>query len=299
MESFMSIAHHAFRSFLGTVAVVGCISACAWSASYTDYYPPSWFGGGGGDTVVSNGSGCAPVTPSNCPNDPDMANTQHYTDLLFDGQSLIKQTANASTVGDAIAIDWTHNLGWITGLIAGNLHWTALNVPVSDANLKFVFWVKGAAGGEEKLFQFAFKFTNDSLSAYVKAPTIPAITTSWKKVVIPMSVFFTGKTVNTTGVKSLQINPIAKGSMILYFDNMYFTTRIVGVEIPFAQRSIQTNRQTVLRVIGNLDALPTAGVSHTIDIFSLNGRDITRKITGANTISSSINQAYIIRLNKE
>jgi hypothetical protein len=296
----MSTTHHAFRSFLGTVAAVGCLHACAWSASYTDYYPPSWVGGGGGDTIIGiGGSSCAPVTPSNCPNDPDMAGTQHYTDLLFDGQSLIKQSANASSISDAIAIDWTHNTGWVMGLIAGNLHWTTLNVPVSDANLKFVFWVKGAAGGEEKLLQFALKFANDSLSAYVKTPTIPAITTSWKKVAIPMSVFFTGKTVNTTGVKSLQINPIAKGSMILYLDNMYFTTRIVGVTIPFAQRSIRANEQMVLRVIGNQDALPAAGLSNTIDIFSLNGRDLTRRITGTNALSSSGNQAFIIRLDKE
>jgi hypothetical protein len=166
----------------------------------------SWLGFQAPDVVT--GKDLVPVVSSDCPIDPDMAKGI----VLF-------QDSGASP--DALLFDWEHQYGGWHSAAIGPTGWAILTVP---ASAKLVFWIKGDKGGEEAAFTLRINFHDNTNSDTLYAPTIPPVTTSWKKITMPLSAFGNGN--YASGVASLGTgNSHAAMHAKYYIDNIYFATQ--------------------------------------------------------------------------
>jgi Carbohydrate binding domain (family 11) len=166
----------------------------------------SWLGFQAPDVVT--GTNLVPVVSSDCPVDPDMAN----------GIALF-QDSGASP--DALLFDWEHQYGGWHSAAIGPTGWAVLSVA---ATAKLVFWIKGDKGGEEAAFTLRINFHDNTNSDTLYAPAIPAVTTSWKKITMPLSQFGNGN--YASGVASVGTgNSHAAMHAKYYIDNIYFATQ--------------------------------------------------------------------------
>jgi hypothetical protein len=181
-------------------------------------YGSSWMGFQAPDQCVMAGTGLIPLATFDCPADPDIQGGWK----VFDNSS--------GTSNDALLFDWTHNYGgWHAANIAGT-NWAPIQAPVTDANCKLVFWIKGEAGGEEGAFTLNIAFTNNVTATAIWPPGVPAVTTSWRKITIPLSSF--AVPAGATGVVSIQTgNSHAAMHAKYYIDNVYFTTGSASVKM--------------------------------------------------------------------
>jgi Carbohydrate binding domain (family 11) len=166
----------------------------------------SWLGFQAPDVVT--GTNLVPVVSSDCPVDPDMAS----------GIVLFQDSSGSP---DALLFDWEHQYGGWHSAAIGPTAWSVLTVP---ATAKLVFWVKGDKGGEEAAFTLRINFHDNTNSDTIWPPSIPAVTTSWKKIVMPLSTFGNGN--YASGVASVGTgNSHAAMRAKYYIDNIYFTTQ--------------------------------------------------------------------------
>jgi hypothetical protein len=301
MPLHISIQVRALVSLLALGAVVQ-------AATYTDFYGQSWIGAGTPD-VVANGGGLIPVVPSTAPADPDMNFQQHFNGIVYDGQYFAnKRAATAYSTSDCLVFDWTHSTGWVSGIIAQDTHYWDFfsnnDAAWKDPNLKLVMWLKGSAGGEEKKFVMNMQewpVTTPTVStANTPSSAIPPITTSWQKIVIPISAFLAGKTIHATGYHTLVLVPAAPGSMVLYVDHVYFTTRTVEVLardcfVPTVMAIMHP--RSIVWMNGNGPQWQSG-----IDVFDLKGRvagrDLSNLLNGGNDAKLGDN-CYILRTSSE
>jgi len=166
----------------------------------------SWLGFQAPDVVT--GTNLVPVVSSDCPIDPDLA-----------GGIAVFQDSGASP--DALLFDWEHQYGGWHSAAIGPTGWAVLTVP---ATAKLVFWIKGDKGGEEAAFTLRINFHDNTNSDTLYAPAIPAVTTSWKKITMPLSMFGNGN--YASGVASVGTgNSHAAMHAKYYIDNIYFTSQ--------------------------------------------------------------------------
>ena len=164
----------------------------------------SWLGFQAPDVVT--GKDLVPVVSSDCPIDPDMAK----------GITLF-QDSGASP--DALLFDWEHQYGGWHSAAIGPTGWSVLTVP---ATAKLVFWIKGEKGGEEAAFTLRVNFHDNTTTDTIWPPGVPAVTTSWKKITMPLSAFGNGN--YASGVASVGTgNSHAAMHAKYYIDNIYFT----------------------------------------------------------------------------
>lgn len=275
------------------------------TGAYTDFYGQSWIGCGGTDVVANNG-GLIPVMPSDAPADPDMTYQQHFKGIVYDGQYLPnKRSAAAYSTSDCLVFDWTHSNGWISSSIAHDTHyWDFFGdnpAAWSDPNLKLVMWVKGKAGGEEKKFTLNMQewpVTNPTVNTgNIPVSANPAITTSWKRIVIPISAFLAGKPIHATGYHTLNLVASGTGTMVLYVDHIYFTTRSVGVaHLPTFMPQIvaDTRAQTVIWMNGNKPQQQSG-----VEVFDIKGRVAGRsssKLLDSGRDTAPASSCYIMRI---
>jgi hypothetical protein len=252
-----------------------CLGGAFYMANaYTisQYYTASWAGSGAPATIVANSNGTLPMSMDNCPADADMATAAHYVDLLYDGVILGKASATTAHTGEALVIDWNYTGGWITAMIAGTYHWQVLTPSFSDTRSVFVFWIKGAVGGEQANFQFEFQYSDGTFSSKVKTPVIPVVTTQWQRVAIPVKTFVG---TSTKAIKALQITTIKTGKICFFLDQMYFSTKVPATEvIPqsyHARNNPVTEQSTALKILGNSNGASTVSPDA---VFNLTGQVI-------------------------
>jgi hypothetical protein len=170
----------------------------------TGAYASSWLGFQSPDEVT--GTNLVPVVSSDCPVDPDMAK----------GTALFQDSAGSP---DALLFDWAHNYGGWHSAAIGPPGWAVLTVP---ASAKLVFWIKGNKGGEEAAFTLRVNFHDNTNTDTLWPPAIPAVTTSWQKITMPLSAFGNGN--YAAGIASIGTgNSHAAMHARYYIDNIYFT----------------------------------------------------------------------------
>jgi hypothetical protein len=256
--------------------------------TYTDFYSQSWIGCGA-PSVVANNGGLIPVVPSDAPVDPGMGTAQHFNGIVYDGQYFAnKRSATAYSTSDCLVFDWNYAGGWIAGIIAHDTHYWDFfsnnDATWSNPNLKLVMWAKGKAGGEEKKFCLNMQewpVTSPTVNTgNTPASAIPAITTSWKKIVIPISAFLGGKPIHATGYHTLCLAPTGTGSMVLYLDHIYFTTSIVSeVNEPLVihRADLDRGHGSAVTFVNQGMRLPGTGNTSALD---LRGRLLDRSADG-------------------
>jgi len=165
----------------------------------------SWLGFQAPDVVT--GKDLVPVVSSDCPIDPDMAK----------GITLFQDSGAAP---DALLFDWEHQYGGWHSAAIGPTGWSVLTVP---ATAKLVFWIKGEKGGEEAAFTLRVNLHDNTTTDTIWPPGVPAVTTSWKKITMPLSAFGNGN--YAAGVASVGTgNSHAAMHAKYYIDNIYFAT---------------------------------------------------------------------------
>jgi hypothetical protein len=240
--------------------------------------------------MVANSGGLIPVIPSTAPSDPAMSAQQHFNGIVYDGQYFAnKRTASAYSTSDCLVFDWNHTTGWIAAVIAHDTHYWDFfsnnDATWSNANLKLVMWAKGKTGGEEKKFALNLQewpVTSPTVNtANTPVSAMPAITTSWQKIVIPMSAFLGSKPVHATGYHTLNLTAIATGAMVLYLDHIYFTTSLTEVSQPLVlhQSGMRHGQGNAVTFVNQGLAQQIPGVGDA-SVFDIKGRLFDRSNDG-------------------
>jgi hypothetical protein len=161
-----------------------------------------------------------------------------------------------------------HHTGWITALIAGTYHWQQMYAPLGNSSCRLIYWIKGAVGGEEQCYRMALQFTDDSFSDDVGVLELPAVTTEWQRVEVPVSWFLGSRT--NVAVKALRLTAARPIATTFFLDQIYFTTTTTGVAAPAdIQRSPSLRPSAELTILRpNSEQTPDNAAA----IFDLSGR---------------------------
>jgi hypothetical protein len=154
------------------------------------YNNASWAGADVPTGIVVNDHGYLPMTASDCPKDPDMANVAPYKDKIFNGcLDECFGDPNMAGHGKATVIDWdVKGAGWASAQVSSTLHWTGMYPPsMGSQPTTLVFWIKGANGNEQDKISLGVHLHLSKTTATVKIPI--TITQAWQRVVIPWDKF--------------------------------------------------------------------------------------------------------------
>jgi hypothetical protein len=193
--------------------------------SVTGYNSASWAGSSSGSEVATNANGYLPLVASDCPKDPNMQVTEPYKDKIWNG-CLDECSGDPNMWGHGQANVFDFNLtagGWVVAQLASNLHWTGMWAPATGPHpTTLVFWIKGAAGGEQDRFTVSIHAhgTNNN-SAAVKVPVV--VTTAWQRVVIPWTSL---KVLSSPYPDAVTFSATAPGRTLFFVDQVYLSKTV-------------------------------------------------------------------------
>jgi len=188
------------------------------------YNNATWAGADTAGVIKVNDKAYLPLTASDCPKDPDMANVAPYKDKIFNG--CIDECFGDPDMtghGKATVLDWdVKGAGWAVAQISSTLHWTGMYLPAGTGPTVLVFWIKGGDGNEQSKFTVAIhSHLQNQLSAALKVPI--TITQAWQRVVMPWDSF---KAPASPYPDALAFSATSAAKVTLFIDQAYLSKTV-------------------------------------------------------------------------